>query len=225
MEKLKAWIVAHKAMTIGIVIALALLMYLWLSSRAAPAASGSSDNALAAYYGAQASSLQGAAAQAQSEDARLVASGQTAAAERVAIAQLKAPLEALAAQLNLVAYQDYLAESRGAGAANPPVPGTAVEGGTVYAYALNALGTRTLYTGGNAGAPLIERNWQTGEISINAETPGTWTDIPTGQAAQTVIWSGVAGEAPVAWSPPTTPAVLQWKEFVAQHGVQLGLPN
>lgn len=195
MDKLKAWIMAHKAMSAGIAIALGLIVYFLLFSRSQPAAAGGGD-ALTAYYGAQASGQQAAAAVNQSTNELAAATNQVNAAKDVALAQVQGQLAAQTANLNAVAYQDWLAENRNTGS-------------------LIAPGTNANWIQG-AGTSLLW-NMQRGEQSVVADpTTGAryygesaWSLLPTNYHTgdNPVYWSGAAGQGPIAPTPnkPFTP--------------------
>lgn len=227
MEQFKEWVVHHKALAAGGGIALGLLLFLWLRSSGAPApaAGASAGDPLSAYYGAQAAAAGDTAETSQSTNELAASTNQTNAATTVGLAQIaagaipyQAQLEALTEQLNLTAYQDYLSEQAGAGPS-----GSGVTGGQIWRQAVNAIGGNTLYTGGDNGVPLLEVNPATGQTSLNAETPNSWTAIASGAATTNVTWDGIAGHAPVAYTPTptsTTPP-LQFGQFVGIQTPQL----
>lgn len=201
MDKLKAWIMDHKALSAGIAIALGLILYFLLFSRSQPAASG--DGAVSAYYGAQAAGQQAAAAVNQSTNELAAATNQVNAAKDVALAQVQGQLAYQTQQLNAVAYQDWLGENRGTGS-------------------LIAPGTNANWIQG-AGTGLLW-NMQRGDQSVVADpTTGAryygesaWSLLPTNyhMSDNPVYWSGAAGQGPVAptatkpfVAPFTTPTI------------------
>lgn len=197
MDKLKAWIMANKALSAGIAIALGLLLYLLLFSRSQPAAQqgASSNDALSAYYGAQAAAQQAGAATNESTNALAAATGQVNAARDVELAKVQGTLASQINQMNLVAYQDWLAENRNTGPVSKIAAGT-------NANFWQGTGTSLLW------------NAERGEASVIADpTTGAryygesaWSLLPTNfhTGASAVHWSGVGGVAPVAATPNPT---------------------
>lgn len=129
MEQFKDWVVKHKALAAGGGLALVIILYLWLRSGSS-AAAGPDTSGVQAYYAAQAAGSNAAAAGQQSTDALAAATNQTNTAGQVALAQIKAQLDAITTQSNLTAYADYLAEANTAGTASsaPSSNANVVEG-------------------------------------------------------------------------------------------------
>ena len=231
MEKLFEWVAKHR--TLAIIGGAGILVLLWLMLRggSAPAAQEGGGSALTAYYAASAAASGDAAEVQQSTNALAAATNQTNAAADVAKAQIAAGLEGTKLGLGQAAYSDYLAERVMSGTAqsgnvltsgtNATVGGQsiALPGSDIWVEATNATGGKTLWQG-VAGVPssLILVNPETGAMSYNDQTPGTWSYIENNKAARLVTWSGTPGSDYQAYVPPSAPNTMTFAQFMASLG-------
>lgn len=231
MDKLKEWIVHHKALAAGGGIAIAVLLYLWFRSAGTQQAAAPDTTGLQAYYAAQSAASSDTAAATAYNDQLQASSLATNAAETVALAQAQASatpytdqLTAIQDELNLTAYQDFLAETAGTGNASTNA--------NAYAGTLNSGDAAVLST---AGGWSKITDLVTGQTYFNSEQnnpnfpagspnvapPGVTSAMEfaggagPGTGLTPVYWAGV-GSQPVAPSTAGSSAPLTFAQFVGQ---------